>query len=123
MYIGIAIKIVPLLWKRYILRREEEEEIEEFLEEPQGLMEEEIQRIPNKLYTKSIKTLLGIEQTACSICVEDYQYHEDVTPFPECEHLYHTYCIRQWLEKSSVCPLCRFDAKKSLMVNPIKWQW
>ena len=27
----------------------------------------------------------------------------------DCKHLYHTKCLRNWLEEKDTCPMCRCD--------------
>ena len=43
----------------------------------------------------------------CPVCLEEMQAGESVQPLP-CLHLFHTECIRPWLEAMQLqCPLCR----------------
>lgn len=44
----------------------------------------------------------------CSICMEDFELHENVKKLP-CEHHYHKVCIVTWLEMHGTCPVCRID--------------
>mmetsp|Transcript_14259 Transcript_14259/g.41850 ORF Transcript_14259/g.41850 Transcript_14259/m.41850 type:complete len:341 (-) Transcript_14259:133-1155(-) len=45
--------------------------------------------------------------TACSICLEDYERGERVRVLP-CDHIFHTECIVPWLtERAPCCPLCK----------------
>ncbi|KAM1702732.1 hypothetical protein FF1_028000 [Malus domestica] len=44
---------------------------------------------------------------ACSVCMEEMEVGSQAIRMP-CSHLYHKDCIVEWLEKSRVCPLCRF---------------
>lgn len=37
----------------------------------------------------------------CSICMEDFELHENVKKLP-CEHHYHKVCIVTWLEMVSI---------------------
>ncbi len=41
----------------------------------------------------------------CGICLSDQK--EDETLLNNCEHSYCAYCISEWAEVSSACPLCR----------------
>ncbi|CAK9163404.1 unnamed protein product [Ilex paraguariensis] len=43
----------------------------------------------------------------CAICLETFCAGLEVTRMP-CSHMFHGNCIARWLEKSSLCPLCRF---------------
>lgn len=40
----------------------------------------------------------------CSICLSDLQSGDDAQQLP-CQHVFHTHCIREWLLRSSYCPL------------------
>ncbi|KAJ9163635.1 hypothetical protein P3X46_023284 [Hevea brasiliensis] len=44
----------------------------------------------------------------CVICLEDISIGMEATRMP-CSHIYHGSCIRNWLENSNLCPLCRFQ--------------
>ncbi|XP_063046634.1 RING finger protein 44-like [Engraulis encrasicolus] len=46
------------------------------------------------------------EQTRCPICLEDYGLGDIISVLP-CQHLLHSGCIQQWLERSRTCPVCR----------------
>nr|CAG8475922.1 6290_t:CDS:2 [Entrophospora candida] len=47
--------------------------------------------------------------TLCAICLEDFDDGDELRFLP-CKHEYHAECIDPWLiEKSSLCPLCKFD--------------
>ncbi|XVF11692.1 hypothetical protein REPUB_Repub08aG0049600 [Reevesia pubescens] len=43
----------------------------------------------------------------CAICLGKEKEEEEAKRMP-CGHLYHGDCIVQWLEKSNLCPLCRY---------------
>mmetsp|Transcript_11363 Transcript_11363/g.27967 ORF Transcript_11363/g.27967 Transcript_11363/m.27967 type:complete len:389 (+) Transcript_11363:93-1259(+) len=52
-------------------------------------------------------------QPSCPICREDFKLcssdgDDKATELP-CGHLFHLSCLRPWLEKQSVCPMCRFQ--------------
>lgn len=60
----------------------------------------------------SIETLLKrtraqVSSTVCSVCMEEIRVGSEETQMP-CSHLYHECCIVEWLQKSGVCPLCKF---------------
>mmetsp|Transcript_17690 Transcript_17690/g.26350 ORF Transcript_17690/g.26350 Transcript_17690/m.26350 type:complete len:459 (-) Transcript_17690:40-1416(-) len=45
--------------------------------------------------------------TVCSICLEDFEYGEQLRVLP-CRHQFHTECILPWLtERQGLCPLCK----------------
>ncbi|XP_031269022.1 RING-H2 finger protein ATL78-like [Pistacia vera] len=48
----------------------------------------------------------------CVICLEEISIGSEATCMP-CSHVYHQDCIVNWLEKSNLCPLCRFQMPSS----------
>ena len=51
-----------------------------------------------------------IEETNknCCVCLEDQLVGTTAIKLP-CGHIYHPNCLREWLEKSCTCPVCRFE--------------
>ena len=45
---------------------------------------------------------------SCTICLSAYADGETVKFLP-CAHRFHGRCLRNWLGKSSQCPVCRFE--------------
>ena len=61
----------------------------------------------------SIKKLKDVivsdrERGPCPVCLENFTVGSHVTRMP-CSHTFHRTCILSWLNKSHVCPLCRFQ--------------
>lgn len=46
------------------------------------------------------------ENVECSVCLEYFSVGDNAKCLP-CKHLYHTKCIKPWIEKESSCPNCR----------------
>ncbi|UVC54692.1 RING-type E3 ubiquitin transferase [Theileria orientalis] len=44
----------------------------------------------------------------CSVCLEEYHEGVEIKRLP-CTHFYHKNCIDLWLNKSTICPICKFD--------------
>ena len=42
----------------------------------------------------------------CSICLNNYQIDNSILQL-ECNHIFHTNCINEWLNIKSSCPYCR----------------
>ena len=42
----------------------------------------------------------------CAICMEGFRARERLLRLP-CGHLFHSACVRPWLERTNTCPLCR----------------
>jgi len=63
------------------------------------LSDEEIRALPKVRFEST-------EQQHCAICLEAYQDGELVTSLP-CDHFFHIDCVGRWMQKSTLCPLCR----------------
>jgi hypothetical protein len=50
-----------------------------------------------------------LENPTCSICLEDYGNLNAVSKTKTCGHLFHTQCLKNWLQVNRNCPLCRQD--------------
>jgi hypothetical protein len=51
----------------------------------------------------------------CAICLADFAFGVKVSPlYCDVRHLFHTDCIRQWLTRNPICPLCK------AVINPLK---
>ncbi|KAI9188256.1 hypothetical protein H9P43_002647 [Blastocladiella emersonii ATCC 22665] len=48
------------------------------------------------------------EDATCAICIDEYQPGDDLVYLP-CKHAFHDACLREWLEISKLCPLCKAD--------------
>ena len=48
------------------------------------------------------------EEFACCICVEPFKDDDQVREL-KCDprHIFHTACLKPWLEKELICPMCR----------------
>lgn len=55
---------------------------------------------------------LALVGVVCDICLNDYKAHDNLRTIP-CLHRFHVRCIDKWLKKSSKCPMCRSDLRKS----------
>lgn len=106
-----------------------------------GLTEEQLQAIEDKLYREvkeenifepnnnnndqmqidiapndgdGLNQDLKENEKVCSICLNEFQDEEIVSKLPECKHIFHKECIREWLLRNHICPFCRNDVKKAL---------
>ena len=78
-----------------------------------------LNNLSNYLLTHQGQEIEGIEgveevngEITCSICIEAFTSSQTHIIL-ECNHKFHTDCIKQWLEKELNCPLCR----QSLQLN------
>ncbi|GER52148.1 RING/U-box superfamily protein [Striga asiatica] len=69
-----------------------------------GLQEEEI----SKYLEIRSSIIVGDEKTVCAICLDNVCGKEDMVTIVEgCGHKFHTCCLRRWLPRRNICPLCR----------------
>ncbi|XP_042446341.1 E3 ubiquitin-protein ligase SIRP1-like [Zingiber officinale] len=57
---------------------------------------------------EGLKMVIVEEPDSCSICLEDLGLAVPVLAMPY-SHLFHSGCLKKWLERSCSCPLCRFS--------------
>ncbi|KAL2510121.1 RING finger protein [Forsythia ovata] len=50
----------------------------------------------------------GDEIEGCMVCLEEIEAGLVVTTLP-CSHIFHNFCISEWLKRSHYCPICRFE--------------
>ncbi|CAL5194485.1 unnamed protein product [Lathyrus oleraceus] len=43
----------------------------------------------------------------CAICLSEYTDGDECRTLPNCNHVFHSYCIDAWFASHSNCPLCR----------------
>ena len=67
-----------------------------------GLSKAQIKKIPNVYFSKKHFK----NQEKCAICQYEYKETEKVSKLP-CLHIFHNDCIKGWLEKNKVCPICK----------------
>ena len=63
---------------------------------------------------KHIQKYESRKETECAICLEEFKGIDIIKAFYKCEHIFHKNCLRNWLLKSNVCPLCKHDLKKDI---------
>ena len=44
----------------------------------------------------------------CIICIGDFEIGDKVTSLP-CLHVFHTECIKSWLQSKNFCPVCKYN--------------
>ena len=60
----------------------------------------------NEKYMK--KNVDSFEPPFCCICIQNINIKQKCILLP-CGHLFHFLCVKFWLNKNCVCPMCRFD--------------
>ena len=47
---------------------------------------------------------------SCAICLSEFQLNETVSPLHcDIKHVFHTECIKVWLIRNPICPLCKAE--------------
>jgi hypothetical protein len=65
-------------------------------------------------YKSALQNYLELHETGelneldqeCSICLEGFITEENIVKL-DCQHTFHSKCIKQWLQKELICPNCR----------------
>ncbi|XP_058784718.1 E3 ubiquitin-protein ligase CIP8-like [Vicia villosa] len=79
-------------------------------EEVIGIEEEDIRFVPAApSCIEGLKMVTIEEAEKCTICHEDF----NVGVCMPCSHMFHTNCIKDWLNVGNSCPLCRFQLPTS----------
>ncbi|GAB5356748.1 hypothetical protein AAMO2058_000315600 [Amorphochlora amoebiformis] len=53
----------------------------------------------------------------CSVCRDDFEMGEEALGLP-CGHFFHSHCIRPWIVKKNVCPMCRYELPAAKRKSP-----
>ena len=113
-------------------RKKYEEEMKRYRDQLERNIEERNRRIEEILYnyqsanrrgnqynynnlieSKIDVNKLNEENKKCVICYEDFM-NNDSAIFLPCFHVFHSNCIREWLSKKDICPLCKINIKNNL---------
>ena len=49
------------------------------------------------------------KNTSCTICLYDFNEEDIVSKLPNCMHMFHVDCIKEWGYYKTTCPTCRSD--------------
>jgi hypothetical protein len=58
--------------------------------------------------TVTATAAVALEGETCQICLDGFPEKSEVMR-PPCLHKFHADCIREWFQKSNICPVCRED--------------
>ena len=99
----------------------EEEQVRRINEENWRRDDENWRRINQNNYNNLIESKikadkLNEENKQCVICIEDFKDNDDAIFLP-CFHFFHSKCIKEWLNKTDNCPLCKINVKNNLNNN------
>ncbi len=69
-----------------------------------------ISRLPEVTFQGA--DLVADGDKSCPICLEQHRVGGKGVRLP-CGHCFHAFCVRPWLEKHCMCPVCRFEIPTS----------
>ena len=75
----------------------------------------EFNRLPKKELNS--RDMENSKITTCSICCEEFGKTEKVIFFKECKHVFHTDCIKDWLNRKPICPNCKRNVRNEIVKN------
>ncbi|KFD57491.1 hypothetical protein M514_01594 [Trichuris suis] len=67
----------------------------------------------NSLLNANVDQLRRLDDV-CAICLCPFERHGKVAP---CKHIFHAHCLRTWLRRRNVCPLCNREVFSAAMVT------
>ena len=62
-------------------------------------------KISSQRYSYLTDTI-KFENKCCTICIVDFE-NDDMISITNCNHIYHTDCIKEWGKYKTECPVCR----------------
>ena len=63
---------------------------------------------------KHIQKYESRKETQCAICLEEFKGTDMIKAFHKCEHIFHKNCLKDWLNKQIICPLCKHDLEEDI---------
>ena len=63
---------------------------------------------------KHIQKYDSRRETECAICLEEFKRNDIIKEFYKCKHIFHKDCLKNWLKRSNVCPLCKHDLTEDI---------
>lgn len=95
-----------------VIEVDEDEDPEDDANESSGEHAAESQSLPIVHVNAQDLCRLSDEHRTCAICTEAYQVGDNLQTLL-CFHCFHQACIRRWLHRSNICPICRHDIRES----------
>nr|GLL26456.1 E3 ubiquitin-protein ligase RNF12-like [Ipomoea trifida] len=65
--------------------------------------------IMSLLGTSTFETSSDEDKDSCCICLDEFSTGDELGKI-NCEHKFHFMCIREWLKRNNICPICRVVA-------------
>ena len=77
-----------------------------FEQQPQTLEKSDFNLIISSQEYNSFCDEIKTDNKECSICVCEYD-NTDMVSITNCNHIFHTDCIKEWGKYKQECPLCK----------------
>lgn len=55
---------------------------------------------------------------SCSICLENYKGSDKIVEFSCKNHIFHKECLKGWIRKNDLCPLCKYNMMQDYINQP-----
>lgn len=72
--------------------------------------------IMNLLPRSIVNNVDKLKEKECAICLGNFKVSEEIMSIP-CFHMFHSYCIKQWLIREKICPICKFKITRESILN------
>ena len=72
--------------------------------------------ILNLLPRSIINDVDKLKEKECAICLGNFKVSDEIMSIP-CFHMFHSYCIKQWLIREKICPICKFKITRESILN------
>ncbi|MCL7046343.1 hypothetical protein MKW94_020835 [Papaver nudicaule] len=71
-----------------------------------GLSSEEVNCLPQEIFSNKVESEVNSEAAECSICLEKFGEGDRLICLP-CSHRFHLACLDPWVRRCGDCPYCR----------------
>ena len=65
---------------------------------------------------KHISKYSSRKEDSCAICLQKFKGTDIIKEFC-CKHIFHKKCLLKWLQKSNICPLCKYNLMDKINNN------
>lgn len=63
--------------------------------------------IPSQEYRSLSAYDREVKEKECCICLTKFEDNDNISILPECHHILHTDCVKEWGKYKTSCPICR----------------
>lgn len=84
-------------------------ELEDVFSNRRGLFQETLNEIPKFRWPPAE----SVSQATCMVCLTDFAIGDECRRLP-CNHVFHTTCVDEWLQRCTDCPLCKANVDRAV---------